>query len=228
MRGRKTAEICNRARNSITSSCDNVIFYMGGNDVATGNALTSIENEIRRTIEYLNNGKRRVFLCTICPRKDIDVKQINDVIRNVCNNTFAELIDVNSTFVFGNGAAVDRYFVRDGIHLNLRGSSFLVNAINAVFGIVRNARTVSYTRYQHYQQSHDWNPNNGRRYSQEPYIYCSFCRMTNHSTQECRRRINRTFPSTSTEHWSSVRHRRRSWSPRFYEMTMNSNCVGNQ
>ena len=96
--GKLTTDVCIRLRNWDMSCCRNVVVYVGGNDVAAGNSMTSIEHELRRMLECLNDGRRRVFLCTVCPRRDVNVTILNAMIRNVCSTTYAEPIGIHSVF----------------------------------------------------------------------------------------------------------------------------------
>jgi len=101
--GKTSRDICTPLRHLDMSECENVVIYAGGNDVAAGKSITSIEREFRETVQHLDNGRRCVFLCTICPRVDINVNPFNVMIRRLCDETCARLIDVNLSFVRNDG-----------------------------------------------------------------------------------------------------------------------------
>jgi len=121
----------------IWSECENVVIYAGGNDVASGNSITSIEQEFRETVQHLNNGRRRVFLCSICPRIDINVNPLNSMIRRLCDETQVRLIEVNLSFVRNDGRPLFHLFNCDGIHLNDAGSNMLVKVMDREVSIIR-------------------------------------------------------------------------------------------
>lgn len=58
------------------AECYNVVLYFGGNDVAAGTSLTSVEQEFRSTLHPLDNDRRRVFFCSVCLRIDINVNPL--------------------------------------------------------------------------------------------------------------------------------------------------------
>jgi len=120
-----------------TSECENVVIYAGLNDVASGNSITSIEQEFRETVQHLDDGRRRVFLCTICPRIDINVNPVNSMIRRLCDEKRARLIDENLSFVRNDGRPLFHFFHSDGIHLNVTGSNMLVKVIDREVSIIR-------------------------------------------------------------------------------------------
>jgi len=135
--GKTSRGICTPLRHLDMSECDNVVIYAGGNDVASGNSITSIEQELRETVQHLNNGRRRVFLCSICPRIDINVNPLNSMIRRLCDETQARLIDVNLSFVRNDGRPLFHLFHSDGIHLNDAGSNMLVKVMDREVSIIR-------------------------------------------------------------------------------------------
>jgi len=59
--GKKTRDACIRLRSWDMSECENVVLYIGENDVAAGKSVTSVEQEFRCTLDALDNGRRRVF-----------------------------------------------------------------------------------------------------------------------------------------------------------------------
>jgi len=101
------------------------VIYAGGNDAAAGNSITSIEREFQETVQHLDNGHRRVFLCKIGLRDDINVNPLNSMIRRLCDETCARLIDANLSFVRNDGRPLFQLFHSDGIHLNVVGSNIL-------------------------------------------------------------------------------------------------------
>ena len=181
--GKLTTDVCIRLRNWDMSCCRNVVVYVGGNDVAAGNSMTSIEHELRRMLECLNDGRRRVFLRTVCPRRDVNVNIFNAMIRNVCSTTYAEPIEVHSVFAYGDGSSAHNLFHADGIHLNLRGSSTLVKTLNSAVSIIRKVPRSGNGFTEYGRAPTNRNPSSMPAWDR----HCDNCMMFNHNTWECRR-----------------------------------------
>ena len=163
------------------------IVYIGGNDVAAGNPMTSIESEIRQTLRTIDNGRRRVFLCTVCPRRDVDVQHLNAMIRNICCSTYAELIDVNPCFTYGDGSPASNLMYADGIHLNAKGSNTLVKVLDRACRIIRSGPHARDARASNIQDRQQPARNYASRSPRNTRHYCERCDMTNHDTWNCRR-----------------------------------------
>ena len=115
----------------------NVILYVGGNDVNCGKRLEASRVELLKLIRYIQHLQSNVHVCTVSPRVDADVRYYNNMVREVCAETGAAVIDTYSSFVYGDGNTVRQYYSRDGVHLNKFGSRTLVRAINQQFQIVK-------------------------------------------------------------------------------------------
>ena len=131
-------DIGNQVSQMDMNQYSNVIVYVGGNDVSAGKATGASGAELLRLTRYIQNKDCRVFLCTMAPRRDADVSQYNDVVREICVKTGADLINTYQSFVYGDGSSVRHYFTRDGIHLNRNGSQTLVRVLNKHIQIVKN------------------------------------------------------------------------------------------
>jgi len=150
--GKKARDACIRLQSWDLSECQNVVLYVGGNDVAAGNLVTSVEQEFRNTLDFLDNGQRKVFICLICPRPDINVNLLNNMIRRLCRETYAELIDLNEPYMRPDGRPLFDLFHADGIHPNTTGSSLLVKKINQAVTIIRE-QTDTVNGRQSYSQN---------------------------------------------------------------------------
>jgi len=73
------------------------------------------------------------------PRIDINVNPLNSMIRRLCDETSARLINVNLFFVRNDGRPLFHLFHCDGIHLNVAGSNMLVKIIHHDVRIIRGA-----------------------------------------------------------------------------------------
>jgi len=166
--GKKSRDICTPLRHINMSECENVIIYAGGNDVAAGNSMTSIKKEFRETVEHLDNGRRRIFICTLSPRIDINVNPLNSVIRRLCGDTHARLIDVNHAFQRNDGTPLFHLYHRDGIHLNAAGGSTLVKTIDREVCIIRDGPSQNRRPgfNQSYRKSHTPHIRGNSRYHQ--------------------------------------------------------------
>ena len=213
MPGKTTVDIRRRLNNIDMSAYNNIVVYVGGNDLANQTPLQEIEDEFRHIISSAQNNKDcSIFICTLCPRRDVDVDSLNKIICKICETTSATIIDSYSAFVYCNGNAEKRLFHRDGIHLSVPGSSTLVKVINNSVKITKQRvhKEISVSSINMQQTPVSWRPDttggwrrvtmggwrqpksgswrtqNPRRSSRP---YCIHCNMTNHTTKECRRNL---------------------------------------
>ena len=76
---------------------------------------------IRKTNENAN-----IFLSECPPRRDVNVKEVNNVIRNVARDYKINLIDTYNKFITKNGNNDIALIWRDGVHLTDRGTATLL------------------------------------------------------------------------------------------------------
>ena len=131
-----------------THKYSNVVLYIGGNDVSNGKSSVTLRAEIRDTTLSLQRKQCCVYLCTICPRQDVDVRPYNNEIREVCRETGAVLIECHNAFVYGDGTTVRHFYNNDGIHLNLLGTKTLVFTVNKKLHIVKRPKNDETPRQQ--------------------------------------------------------------------------------
>ena len=225
--GAKTKDIAIGLKNWDMRAYSTVVIYVGGNDIAT-NTPDSIYSELYQTIEILKRRKNAVYLCTLCPRRDVDVVPLNDALKQLAQNTGVAVIDIYSSFIYGNGTVANNFYAQDGIHMNAKGSNTLVACINRIVTIIKNgSRTSNNGNNNHYPASYDSSAS-----LQTKRKFCSHCHMSNHWTHECRRKtagnvINGSRPTYTqrkhctycnmNNHWSNecTRQSRKPLMPRF-------------
>ena len=124
------------------NSLKQIIIYAGGNDAANGTPLQTVYEDLLGISEKLSK-KCKIYLCTVCPRTDIEVTPVNDILKQVCEQSPATLIDCYPSFVFGNGKAVDLLFHKDGIHLVQKGTSTLLKVIDKSVPILKKPSSLN-------------------------------------------------------------------------------------
>jgi hypothetical protein len=209
IRGARASDALSRVRHWNIDECKNVVIHVGGNDVSSKASLSTTCDDIIETVTSLQKQEIRVYLCTICPRSDVDVAHLNDEIRAICTSTNATL--VYKSFVYGDGGVVKLLFHRDGIHLNETGSRTLVMAINQVLIIIpqkrsvyethlstraigtpRSARVIGMPRFTRanggsdYKQIRESDRHMDRHHQLYGRIHCDNCGRNNHVTAQCR------------------------------------------
>ena len=118
------------------NSFTQIITYAGGNDAENVTPLQIVYEEVLGMSEKLSK-KCKIYLCTVCPGTDFEVTTVNDILKQVCEQSPATLIDCYPLFVFGNGKAVDLLFHKDGIHLVQKGTSTLLKVIDKSIPILK-------------------------------------------------------------------------------------------
>lgn len=192
--GKKTIDVCRRLRSWDMSTCETVVMYIGGNDAACGTAITDMEKELNETLDQLNNGNRCVYICSLCPRSDVDISSVNTMLRKVCSKSYAKYLDINQSFIYEDGHTRLYLYHADGIHLNWRGSSTLVRTIDRTVPIVRNTPQRS-SRSDTRDRYSDRHANIRRPTWRSPQQKCENCGLSNHATFECRRPLQQTASS---------------------------------
>ena len=216
--GKKTIDVCYRLMHSELSTCDTVIVYVGGNDLASGKTVNQLEKELLDMLKTNDNSKRKFYFCTLCPRIDVDVRPLNSMLRKVCTNSTAELLDVHQSFVYEDGSPRTYLYHVDGIHLNAKGSSLLVRALNNAVPIVRHSPQQPRRAYDHERPPH-WPRQMGprrqtRRNQRQP---CTNCDLRNHSTSDCIRPLchhsgqtkDYNRDNSANSRWTTGNHRNR-------------------
>lgn len=190
MPGAKLDEVARRLNEYDLSNFSNIIIYIGGNDVASGKSVTRFRAELVKTTTSLQERGCVVCICNVCPRRDVDVRPLNDVIAEVCKITAATYIDVNSAFIYADGTTARHFYHKDGIHLNERGTRTLVSRIHKGKVIIKE-RQVQFSRetVQEYRDFHDntWRMRTDRRIQsrRRRSNTCSICGGNNHISQNC-------------------------------------------
>jgi len=181
--GRTSEDIFGKLRSMDISPYSKIVVYAGGNDISNGRQISELKNDIVDSVLSLQaNHIRRVYMCTIAPRRDVSVHEFNEMLRDVHSEFSIELIDCYNAFVLGNGRSARHLFANDGIHPNFYGSSTLVSNINEIVQISKQQRT---------NPDNSWQRPSYNRNQQGPHLRrrnlsCTNCGRTNHATRECR------------------------------------------
>ena len=115
-----------------------VIIYIGGNNVARGDNLRSIEEKYDELISLIKCGNSlcRVILCDVAPRRDIDVQRVNQAIERVATHWSSQKVEhVTGThgLFLKDGQYSTRYYHNDGINLLTSGTKRFLDALSVAF-----------------------------------------------------------------------------------------------
>ncbi|XP_053384722.1 uncharacterized protein LOC128550211 [Mercenaria mercenaria] len=214
--GGKVRQVNARLRQWLVADLGSVVIYIGGNDVASDEKEDSLYRQLEEGIEAVrrDNPYCEIYICTVCPRTDCNVRELNKLLVKLSENTDVNLIQSYDKFVYGDGSTIQDYYHPDGIHLNKKGTSILVKTIDKSIRIVRkssgnrkdrfdaNVSSQSTPRRDRYGHSEEHRGGRReRRYSGELEYntyqnrqswnsnrqrkWCTNCRMTNHNTVDC-------------------------------------------
>jgi len=118
--GRTSEDIFGKLRSMDISPYSKIVVYAGGNDISNGRQISEIKNDIVDSVLSLQaNHIRRVYMCTIAPRRDVSVLKFNEMLRDVHSEFSIELIDCYNAFVLGNGRSARHLFTNDGIQTSM-------------------------------------------------------------------------------------------------------------
>ena len=173
---------------------DNIIIYVAGNDCANKNSewdYEIIEEKYDQLINHIRNKNAGInlYLCGLCPRVDTLVKDVNEMIKRLCEHHQGTFVDVHKAFYNKRSQLkVHFYQPRDNIHLAASGTRALLGAINSHIDIVVNFKTCAHnlgaSQYKYTRRGNkqdglnlDYNDKNAER--------CFKCGLTNHKTHQC-------------------------------------------
>ena len=82
---------------------ENIVIYVAGNDapnIKTAHDLEIAEEKYEQLIILIRekSAESNIYLCSVCPRGDTSVSDINDMIERQCQYHQGTFIDVNKTF----------------------------------------------------------------------------------------------------------------------------------
>ena len=82
---------------------ENIVIYVAGNDapnIKTAHDLETAEEKYEQLIILIRekSAESNIYLCSVCPRGDTSVSDINDMIERQCQYHQGTFIDVNKTF----------------------------------------------------------------------------------------------------------------------------------
>ena len=173
---------------------ENIIIYVAGNDsgnIKSDADFETVEEKYEQLLNHIRgkSAESIIYLCSLSPRGDTSVKEINDMIKRQCEDHQGTFIDVHKAFYNKhNQLKVHFYKPRDNIHLSASGTRGLLGAINTHIDIVDNFKNCALNgfssqfnknsqgkkQYRHNQPPSD---NNNER--------CFKCGLTNHKTHQC-------------------------------------------
>ena len=173
---------------------DNIIIYVAGNDCANKNSewdYEIIEEKYDQLINHIKNKNAGInlYLCGLCPRVDTLVKDVNDMIKQLCEHHQGIFVDVHKAFYNKrNQLKVHFYQPRDNIHLAASGIRALLGAINSHIDIVENFKTCAHNLgTSQYKYTRPGNKQDGlnQAYNDKNVERCFKCGLTNHKTHQC-------------------------------------------
>lgn len=136
--GGRVNHVRDRFFNMDFTDVSDVIMYTGGNDVADGRFIQSIREQLERTVNLVKSktAQCNIYICTVCLRRDVDVSSLNHLLITIATELQCTIIDYK-IFTFGNGSTVRYFYNRDGIHLNPKGTSTLLRAIDKTVSVIK-------------------------------------------------------------------------------------------
>ena len=174
---------------------DKIVIYVGGNDNFKSGPRY-IHDELKKSIQYLQEtySHMAIYLCAVCPRVDVNVTQVNELIKQLASQTSSTFINVYESFVYGDGRPVNIFYGKDRVHLNPTGTRALIMAINNVVEIIKRRnydqrRQTGSNDHVYISREHVTGDHFYRRHantSNLTRVHCRHCGRDNHTSEDCR------------------------------------------
>lgn len=194
--GARINDVIDRLQDLDLTLYHNAIIYVGGNDASSRQSHDTTCADLKRLVQTLQDHRSRVYICTVCPRRDVNVQAFNTDVQRVSEETGASVIDCYNPFVYGDGNQIGHYYMRDGIHLSVQGSKTLVFTINKAVKIIK-PKQPRMTRY---------NPSPPSQYARSP----RYDRTTPNRGRNVDYRQS-TFPARRSIVWDDGTKHNRTW-----------------
>lgn len=96
---------------------------MGGNDISKCSNLEYVEEKYDQLLIHIQaaNPGCKVVMCTVCPPRDCNVSELNDILNHLSTEHNTQLVDMEKQFSSSDGNPTLRYYGKDRIHLSKPG-----------------------------------------------------------------------------------------------------------
>ena len=120
-------------------SCyDKVVLHVGGNDVEAKVSPTEFKRKYQSLLKSVANNKSELFISGLLPRKGLNMKPFNNILKDLSSEVNATFIDNHDSFVMASGELPFEYFQADRVNLKFPGTRLLVRKINTSCTILPN------------------------------------------------------------------------------------------
>lgn len=143
-----------------------VILSVGGNDLANSRDPEYIEERFDQLFVQIRNRNPdcKIIVCTICPRTDCTVNELNTLLSSLCGEHGIQIVDMENFFCNVDGHPILRYYKTDKIHLSRSGIRRLLDSIEKTCSntsLVDNYEHCAFGRAVGKQNTHGPSPQSG-------------------------------------------------------------------
>ena len=83
--------------------CKTIILHVDGNDADEGEDLDTFSKSYVSLLNSISAENRRIIVAGLLPRKSVDLKPYNDILKTICNQNDIESIDNYDSFLLASG-----------------------------------------------------------------------------------------------------------------------------
>ena len=165
--------------------CKTIILHVGGNDADDGVDLETFSKSYVSLLNSISAENRRIIVSGLLPRKTVNLKPYNDILKTICDKNGIEFIDNYDSFLLASGEMPSTFFQHDKLHLNNEGTRRLLSSINWHITVMKYTPRPYKPKPSHgpyINRNNSRPPSNGQNRSTK---FCHICSTSRHSTQEC-------------------------------------------
>ena len=196
MRGAYIIDVDHELSKTDLSQFKNLVIMVGTNNISQGDDQDRMLYEYDHMIEHISNKAPHVsiYVCALTPRIDAKrkhaaLKNLNNRLRLMCLKSYQAVFIDNSEFFIKDNVFIDESKLNqnDGYHINRKGTTALLRAINAKIQILHKPNsevTELHTRRKACFKCGESNHLSAKCHFEQP-VKCHWCARLGHKAKYC-------------------------------------------
>ena len=148
LRGAKINDVSDYISSINIKQYKKIVLLTGGNDASARRSPNTLQGDYQSLLLQIRSQCHKHCVISICglpPRRDVNVKRVNDILINMCEHLNLQFIPQYYNFFYRDSLDLNtELFTNDLIHINMRGTSILLHNINKYVPILASKSNVCF------------------------------------------------------------------------------------